>query len=41
MESSSEVERLVAVGADRIRLVSDKSVVLADPDGNAFTVLED
>lgn len=40
-ELEREVERLVAVGADRIRLVSDKSVVLADPDGNAFTVLED
>ena len=38
-DQSSEVERLLSLGATRLAVDADGTVVLADPDGNEFCVL--
>ncbi|BCL17618.1 hypothetical protein GCM10017556_53570 [Micromonospora sagamiensis] len=37
-DQQAEVDRLVALGATRLETGADGAVVLADPDGNEFTV---
>ena len=38
-DQRSEIDRLVSLGATRLAVEADGSVVLADPDGNEFCVL--
>ncbi|SCE86087.1 hypothetical protein GA0070607_2475 [Micromonospora coriariae] len=37
-DQQAEVDRLVALGATRLEVAADGAVVLADPDGNEFSV---
>lgn len=38
-DQQAEIDRLVALGATRLRGAADGGVALADPDGNAFTLM--
>jgi hypothetical protein len=37
-DQQAEVDRLVSLGATRLEVGEDGAVVLADPDGNEFSV---